>query len=247
MKFPLLAFLLFFGINAYAQLSDDKISTNKGPLIIQPIQHASFVMNWNGKTIYVDPTGGPAAFKNSNKPDLIFLTDIHGDHYDLKTLQAVITPQTTLIAPLAVANLLPQSLKTNLVILNNGQKSKISKITATAVPMYNLPEDASSRHIKGRGNGYVLKTGNKKIYISGDTEDISEMRSLKDIDVAFVCMNLPYTMDIKQASEAVLDFKPKVVYPYHYRGQGGLSDINKFKEIVNLTNSKIEVRLLKWY
>jgi L-ascorbate metabolism protein UlaG (beta-lactamase superfamily) len=98
-------------------------------------------------------------------------------------------------------------------------------------------------HTKGRGNGYVLTIGKKNIYISGDTEDIPEMRALKNIDVAFVCMNLPYTMDVNQASEGVLAFKPKVVYPYHYRGQ----DVNVFKTLVDKGNKNIEVRLLNWY
>jgi L-ascorbate metabolism protein UlaG (beta-lactamase superfamily) len=113
--------------------------------------------------------------------------------------------------------------------------------------MYNLPEAPDSRHTKGRGNGYVLTLGGKLVYISGDTEDIREMRSLKNIDVAFVCMNLPYTMDIEQASSAVLEFKPKIVYPYHYRGQGGLNDVEGFKKLVNAVNPSIEVRLRNWY
>jgi len=90
--------------------------------------------------------------------------------------------------------------------------------------MYNLPEDADSRHTKGRGNGYIVMAGGKKMYISGDTEDITEMRALRGIDVAFVCMNLPYTMDVDQGADAVLEFKSKMVYPYHYLGQGGLND-----------------------
>ncbi len=113
--------------------------------------------------------------------------------------------------------------------------------------MYNLPETADSRHPKGRGNGYVLEMGDRHIYFSGDTEDIAEMRALKNIDVAFVCMNLPYTMDVNQAASAVLAFKPKVVYPYHYRGSGGLSDVEAFKKSVNDGDSKIEVRLRNWY
>jgi L-ascorbate metabolism protein UlaG (beta-lactamase superfamily) len=113
--------------------------------------------------------------------------------------------------------------------------------------MYNLPETADSRHTKGRGNGYVINIGGKNIYISGDTEDIPEMRALKNIDVAFVCMNLPYTMDINQAASAVLAFKPKIVYPYHYRGSGGLSDVAAFKKMVNEKDPKIDVRLAEWY
>ena len=113
--------------------------------------------------------------------------------------------------------------------------------------MYNLPESAESRHTKGRGNGYVLTMGGKKVYLSGDTSDIPEMRKLKGIDIAFVCMNLPYTMDIEQAASAVLDFNPKIVYPYHYRGQGGLSDVEAFSKLVAAGNKSIDVRLRNWY
>jgi L-ascorbate metabolism protein UlaG (beta-lactamase superfamily) len=113
--------------------------------------------------------------------------------------------------------------------------------------MYNLPEDAESRHTKGRGNGYILTIGGKKFYFSGDTEDIPEMRSLKNIDVAFVCMNMPFTMEVSQAADAVLAFKPGIVYPYHYRGQGGLADVAAFKELMNKGNAKIDVRLRNWY
>ena len=113
--------------------------------------------------------------------------------------------------------------------------------------MYNLPESATAMHTKGRGNGYILTIGGKRIYISGDTQGIPEMRSLKNIDVAFVCMNLPYTMDIKEAADAVLAFKPAIVYPYHYRGKDGLSDVNAFKSLVDAGGQKIEVRLRNWY
>ena len=116
-----------------------------------------------------------------------------------------------------------------------------------AIPMYNLPESADSRHTKGRGNGYIVNFGGKNVYLSGDTSDIPEMRNLKGIDVAFVCMNLPYTMDVDAAASAVIDFKPGIVYPYHYRGQGGLNDVDKFKELVNKGASKVDVRLRQWY
>ena len=113
--------------------------------------------------------------------------------------------------------------------------------------MYNLPESPDSRHVKGRGNGYVLSFDKKLVYISGDTEDIPEMRDLKHIEVAFVCMNLPYTMDVDQAADAVLDFKPRIVYPYHYRGSSGLSDVGYFQNLINEGDKHIEVRLRNWY
>ncbi len=112
--------------------------------------------------------------------------------------------------------------------------------------MYNLTAERLKYHKKGRGNGYVITLNMKRIYISGDTEDIVEMRSLKNIDYAFVCMNLPYTMTVDKAASAVLEIKPAVVIPYHYRGKGGFSDIERFKTLVS-KNKDIEVKLLNWY
>jgi L-ascorbate metabolism protein UlaG (beta-lactamase superfamily) len=113
--------------------------------------------------------------------------------------------------------------------------------------MYNLTPEKLQFHPKGRGNGYLIEKENFRVYIAGDTEDIVEMRNLKNIDIAFLPMNLPWTMDIKQAVSAVLEFKPKKVYPYHYRGEKGFSDINKFKELVEKENKDIEVILVNWY
>ena len=133
---------------------------------------------------------------------------------------------------LLVADKLPEKYNSKLVILNNGQGVHRLDFYIQAIAMYNLPEEENSKHPKGRGNGYILNIDDKRIYISGDTEDILEMRMLRNIDVVFLCMNLPFTMDINQASSAVLEFKPKVVYPYHYRGTEGLSDVNEFKKLV---------------
>ncbi|MGK7392517.1 MAG: MBL fold metallo-hydrolase [Candidatus Cyclobacteriaceae bacterium M2_1C_046] len=216
-------------------------------LKIHPINHATFVMEWNGITIYNDPTGGATAFEEYTDPDIILISDIHGDHLNQKTLDSLNTKNTTFIMPKAVAEKLSVDYGENAFILDNGEEVQVLGIKIKAIPMYNLPETVDSRHPKGRGNGYVLELDNKKIYISGDTEDIKEMRSLEGIDIAFVAMNLPYTMSVEQASEGVIAFEPKVVYPYHYRGQGGLSDVEKFRELVNASGKKIEVRLLDWY
>lgn len=216
--------LAFFLVHAQRP-APDPIETSSGPLIIQPINHGSLVLTWDRKTIYIDPYPNAKAFDGISPPDLILITDIHGDHLNAETLNALETSKAKLIVPQAVADQLPDKLKGKATVLANGKKIKEAGIAISAIPMYNLPEAPDSKHTKGRGNGYVLNLGGKTVYISGDTEDIPEMRALKNIDVAFVCMNLPYTMDIAQASSAVLEFKPKIVYPYHYRGQGGLSDV----------------------
>jgi L-ascorbate metabolism protein UlaG (beta-lactamase superfamily) len=215
-----------------------------GDLTIQPVTHATMVLSYQKKNIYIDPTGGAEAFKGLAAPDMILITDIHGDHFDPKTIQAINTHKATLVVPQAVADKLPADMdKQKLIILKNGDNRNVEGISITALPMYNLPEAPDAFHTKGRGNGYVLNIGGKNIYISGDTEDIPEMRALKNIDIAFVCMNLPYTMDVNQAAQGVLAFKPKVVYPYHYRGQ----DVNTFKSLINAGDKNIDVRLRNWY
>jgi L-ascorbate metabolism protein UlaG (beta-lactamase superfamily) len=234
---------LIFAQCKVQQLGADDIKTNKGILKIQPVMHASLVLNWDNKNIYVDPTGGAALYKNFGAPDMILITDIHGDHMDAKTIQEINTSNAILVAPQAVADMLPAAVKNKLVILKNGDTSNQLGVSVTAIPMYNIPETPTAFHTKGRGNGYVLNMGGKNIYISGDTQAIPEMLALKNIDVAFVCMNLPYTMEINEASKAVLTFKPAVVYPYHYRGQ----DVNAFKKLVNDGDPKIDVRLREWY
>jgi len=248
MKSIILSLLFVAGLyNANAQLiAPDTIQTKMGALIIQPVQHASLVLTVNGVTIYADPSGADN-YKGVAAPNIILITDIHGDHFDIKTIEALKTPATILVVPQVVADKLPDADKAHVIILKNGDNSMQSGISIGAIPMYNLPESATAMHTKGRGNGYTLAIGGKRIYISGDTQGIPEMRSLKDIDIAFVCMNLPYTMDVKEAADAVLAFKPKIVYPYHYRGQGGLSDVNAFKTLVDAGNKKIEVRLRNWY
>jgi L-ascorbate metabolism protein UlaG (beta-lactamase superfamily) len=229
------------------RIAPDTLQTSQGALTIQPIQHASLVLTAGNKTIYVDPAGGATYYQGITPPDIILITDIHGDHFDSSTLVAVMNQATLLVVPQVVADKIPLSYKANVSVLKNGDDRTLSGIGIRAIPMYNLPESPTAMHTKGRGNGYILTIGGKHIYLSGDTQGIPEMRALKNVDVAFVCMNLPYTMDVKEAADAVLAFKPKIVYPYHYRGRGGLSDVNAFKSQVEAGDKGIEVRLRNWY
>ena len=220
-----------------------KMPTSDGDLEVFPVQHASFVLKWAGRTLYSDPVGGAERFKAFPKPDLILITDVHGDHLDPDTVKALTADSTTLVVPAAVAAKLGGL---TCSVLANGAKLQAGGIGIEAIPMYNLTPERKERHVKGRGNGYLLTLGGKRIYISGDTEDTPEMRGLKDVDLAFVCMSLPGNMEVEKAADAVLAFKPKVVLPFHYRSQGVTSDVAKFKELVSKDPS-IEVRLLKWY
>lgn len=230
------------GTQGYAADSSDQIPTEQGNLTIHPINHATFEMTWNSKTILVDPVGGAGRFDGMAKPDLVFITDIHGDHLNVETLHALVADATTIVAPQAVADKLPAILKSKTTILHNGETKSVDGIQVEAIPMYNTTPERLRYHTKGRGNGYVITLDGKRIYITGDTEDIPEMRALKNIDVAFICMNLPYTMTVEQAASAVREFKPKIVYPYHYRG----SDTEEFKKLVG-EESGVEVRLRDWY
>lgn len=215
-------------------------------ITIDPIEHATAILEWKQKTIYIDPSGPARAFSDKKQADLVLITDIHGDHMNIETLDSLDLSKAEIIVPQAVAEKLPASYTDQLIIINNGETKEIQGISIEAIPMYNLREEALKFHEKGRGNGYVITLGKERIYFSGDTEDIPEMRNLKYIDKAFVCMNLPYTMTVESAADAVLQFKPVQVYPYHYRGTNGLSDVNKFKKLVT-KDPNIEVVQLNWY
>ncbi len=221
--------------NVFAQTQT--FSTAKGDVKITPLFHASTLIEAGGKAIYLDPAK-PAKFAE-RKADLILITDIHGDHMDPDSIKQVSQSSTEIFAPPAVVKTV-----TTAKPIANGESKTWGDWTIEAVPAYNLkrgPEAGKLFHDKGRGNGYVLTYGGKRFYFSGDTEGVPEMRALKNIDVAFICMNLPYTMPPDEAADAVKAFHPKVVIPYHYRG----SDLEVFKK--GLDGTGIEVRLLEWY
>lgn len=250
LSFKILICVVFLSISACQSKSvspsegnmpEDVISTNLGDLVIHPIKHASLVLQLGKTVIYIDPVGGTESYEGLPRATMVLLTDTHPDHLNLDTLKAVMTDSTDMVIPESASEPI-SSYRQKMTILKNGEKSEMGEIVVEALPMYNLTEERLRFHPKGRGNGYLIILAGKRIYISGDTEDIPEMRQLKNIDLAFVCMNLPYTMDVMQAASAVLEFKPKVVYPYHYRGQ----DLALFKKIVR-KNKNIEVRLRNWY
>ena len=235
-----LIFLLAILVSGRPATAAEEFKTAKGKLIITPINHATLVIEWGGKTIYVDPVGQVAWYKAFPKPDLVLLTHIHGDHYREAILKAVAGPKTQLVAPPALASVLEKELKAKTITIANGTSTDKVGFKLEAVASYNTTPPRKRFHPKGQGNGYVLNLGGKRVYISGDTEGTPEMAALKNIDVAFLCMNLPYTMDVVAAAKAVKGFRPKVVYPYHSRGQ----DTAKFKALVG---DAAEVRLLNWY
>ncbi len=232
--------ILFLGLNptAFAALGTQIFPTAAGQVKITPLNHASTIIQAGGKTIYLDPAK-PAKFFGMPKADLILITDIHGDHMDPDSIKEISKPDTEIFAPPAVVQTVTAAKP-----IANGESKSWQNWTIEAIPAYNLkrgPEPGKLYHDKGRGNGYVLTFGGKRFYFSGDTEGVPEMRALKDIDVAFVCMNLPYTMPPEEAADAVKAFHPKIVIPYHYRG----SDLTVFKKALDGTG--IEVRFMEWY
>lgn len=230
-----------------AQAQTQTFKTSAGPVKITPIYHASTLIEAGGKIIYVDPTqklqlngvGNGPDITGHPKADLILISDIHHDHMDTDALALITKPDTVIIAP-------PSVLETvkNAKPVANGETTKWEGWTIEAIPMYNMkrgPAPGQFFHTKGRGNGYVLTYGGQRFYFSGDTEAIPEMRALKNIDVAFVCMYERPTMSPEEAADAVLAFHPKVAIPYHW----GSSDPAVFKK--KLEGSGIDVRILNWY
>lgn len=212
--------------------------TERSAVRITPIYHATAMIQVGRDIIYIDPAK-PAKIEGRTAADLILITDIHGDHMDAADVAALSKTGTLVIAPAAVAKSIPQAR-----VLDNGKSTLWRDFKITAVPMYNISHNQPSGqpyHDKGRGNGYVLTYGNRNFYFAGDTEGVPEMRALKKIDVAFIPMNLPYTMTPAEAADAVKAFKPKLVIPYHYKGQ----DVEAFKKA--LDGSGVQVLLLNWY
>lgn len=223
------------------------ITKSEPQINIHPISHATMVIEWDETVFYIDPVGGAEAFSEMKEADIILVTDIHGDHLNLETLQAIKQDNSRIIAPQAVIDQFPEALQKNVLALANEESVEASAFSITATPMYNLREEARQFHEKGRGNGYIIQRDDFRVYISGDTEDIPEMRSLKKIDIAFVCMNLPYTMTVESAASAVAEFKPKTVIPYHYRGAEGYSNVDTFESIVNKQAPMVKVKRIDFY
>jgi len=213
-----------------------------GNITITPIQHAGVQIEYGGKVIQVDPAQGDVS--KAKPGDVVLVTDIHGDHLNPDLIAKVRKPGAPVVMPAAVQQQAGAKIPAPVEVLANGDTKTVAGVSIQAVPMYNLqrgPAAGQLFHTKGRGNGYILTLGGKRVYLAGDTECTPEMKALKDIDVAFIPMNLPYTMPPSEAADCVKAFKPKIVIPYHYQGQ-------KPEEFqAALKGSGIEVRLLNWY
>jgi L-ascorbate metabolism protein UlaG (beta-lactamase superfamily) len=216
----------------------DVIPTSKGDLEITFLGHGTLMMAFGGKTIHVDPYGEVADYGSLPKADLVLVTHEHFDHLDQAALEAILKPGTAIVATKACAKALPDA-----VILANGGSKTVLGLAIEAVPAYNIAHkrpDGQPFHPKGSGNGYIVAFGATRVYIAGDTENTPEMKALKDIDVAFLPMNLPYTMTPEQVADAAKSFRPKILYPYHY----GDTDPAKLVRLLQAEKG-IEVRVRK--
>ncbi len=226
-------FLLFAAApSAFSQkqFQEDMLATSGGDLKITFIGHGTLMFAFGGKVIHVDPVSSYADYSSIAKADLILITHEHGDHLDAKAIQALSTDRTVLVVNPGSAKRLP-----NAEVMTNGQTGTYAGFQVDAVPAYNLEK---SFHPKGSGNGYVIRFGDKRVYVAGDTENTPEMKGLKQIDVAFLPMNLPYTMTPEMVADAARAFRPKILYPYHF----GETDTGRLIDL--LKNEKgIEVRI----
>ncbi len=224
-----------------AFLGDHVVTTN-GELIIQPVTHASFVMSWNGKTIYNDPAGSSSLYAAFPKADLILISHDHSDHFVSANINSITNTNTVIVTSLGPYNKMSVQQRGISKLLTYGQSTNAIGITIEAVPAYN------GNHPYGTNNAYVLNVGGKRILMTGDCGGPgNELRALPNIDYAFICMN-SFTFDVATAASVIRDMRPKVVFPYHYGTIGGspMYDVQMFKNLVGQDRG-IEVRLRKWY
>ena len=221
-------------------VTGDWLNTTNGDVLIHPVRHASFVMTWNDVVIYNDPdTFGTPLYAGLPKANLILISHEHGDHFDAPALSAATNLNCVIIAPQVVYDQMGLQLRALTTVLTNGMATNVLGIHIEAVPSYN------GNHPRGRGNGYVVTIGGRRIYMAGDTGPTPEMQALPNIDMAFIPMNLQFTMSSTQAVGVVRAMRPRVVYPYHYSGNP-VPDMNYFKRQVS-NDLNIEVRLRNWY
>jgi L-ascorbate metabolism protein UlaG (beta-lactamase superfamily) len=193
---------------------EDRIRTSAGELKMTFVGHATLIFEFGGKVIHVDPYSRLADYAKLPKADVILITHSHGDHFDPEAIAAVRKEGTAVVLTEKAAEEMPGG-----IVMKNGQRRTVLGIRIEAVPAYNLVHKRPTGepfHPRGEGNGYVLTFGATRLYVAGDTENIPEMRALKGVEIAFVPMNLPYTMSPEMAADAARSFRPKILYPYHF-------------------------------
>lgn len=227
-----------FPVSAREPFETDVIKTSGGDLEITFIGHGTLMFTFDGKIIHVDPYSKVGDYSTLPKADMILITHEHQDHLDLKALESVRREDTKVILTEACSKQVSGG-----IVMKNRDVQTVDGIRIEAVPAYNLVhkrDNGQPFHPKGIGNGYILTFGDKRVYVAGDTENIEEMKALKEIDVAFLPMNLPYTMTPEMVADAAEAFQPKILYPYHY----GDTDTSKLVELLK-EQKGIEIRIRK--
>jgi L-ascorbate metabolism protein UlaG (beta-lactamase superfamily) len=206
--------LLAFLYSAPQQFREDVLKTSGGDLKITCIGHGTLMFTFGGKVLHVDPVSSVADYKTLPKADLILVTHEHGDHLDPGVIQSLSKEGTVVVISPACAKALPRG-----TVMANGQSRTLAGLKIEAVPAYNIVHKTRGGqpfHPKGDGNGYIITFGDRRVYVAGDTENTPEMKALTAIDVAFLPMNLPYTMTPEMVADAARAFRPKILYPYHF-------------------------------
>ena len=238
LSFFFLALSLVLTVQAGAKESfeTDFIDTGDGALMVTFIGHGTLMFQYNGAVIHVDPVSREADYTLMPAADLVLITHEHGDHLDPKALEQISKDGTVIVLNSNSAEKAGGGM-----VMKNGEVKTVKGLKIEAVPAYNIiskRDGGEPYHPKGNGNGYVITFGGKRVYVAGDTENTPEMKALKDIDIAFLPMNLPYTMSPEMAAEAARAFRPKVLYPYHY----GNTDVKQLAELLK-GEQGIEVRI----
>jgi len=228
--------LLSSTLIAGKKFETDTIATSQGNLIITFIGHGTLMFEFQDKIIHVDPVSREADYTTLPQADLVLITHEHGDHLDLDVLEKISNENTNVVL---TENC--QKRGAEGMVMHNGDTTKICGLTITAVPAYNIEHKRSNGepfHPKGSGNGYVVDFADTRVYIAGDTENIPEMENLKNVDISFLPMNVPYTMSPEMAADAARKFYPRVLYPYHY----GNTNPNELVKLLKDTED-IEIRI----
>jgi len=232
-----IAVLLFTtAVSAQQNFEADTVHTSKGDLTITFIGHGTLMFSFNGITIHVDPWSRLADYTQLPKADIILVTHEHGDHLDATAIKHISTEKTALVYTEKCAEQMSGGM-----VMKNGDSKTVLGLKIEAVPAYNLVhkrENGAPFHPKDVGNGYIITFGDTEVYIAGDTENIPEMKALRDIDIAFLPMNLPYTMTPEMVADAARAFMPKILYPYHF----GDTETSKLVELLK-GEKDIEVRI----
>jgi L-ascorbate metabolism protein UlaG (beta-lactamase superfamily) len=223
-------------VNNPQQYETDVIQTSEGDLKITFLGHGTLMMRFAEKTIHIDPYGSVADYAQLPTADIVLITHEHGDHLDRKALAHIRTAKTDVVLTPICGGQLEGG-----IVMRNGDVRTVQGIKIEAVPAYNIVHkrpNSQPFHPKGAGNGYILTFGDTRVYVAGDTENIPEMKSLRDIDCAFLPMNLPYTMTPEMAADAARTIRPKILYPYHF----GNTDTSRLEELLS-EQEGIEVRV----